>query len=154
MADTYSSISRISIRKAFDTVEVDGFKALPVVTTVALSADVLATTDAIKLFDSCPHAYVWVLTLNFEDLDTSTSPTLVFKIVGRDLSGTPTDLVTGITAGQTGATYTLTEPLTLHNQTLWLEASTAADTAAAGDVAVKALIVRGEYDYTGFEWKG
>ena len=67
------------------------------------------------------------------DLDTAGSPALVFKL----LLGS-TDLVTGITAGQTGGTgvYGCTPTTTTAPTVVSMKVTTAAGTAASGTVYV------------------
>ena len=73
------------------------------------------------------------LQIQFPDLDSHASPTLVGKVVYDD--GTAADLVTGLTEGQAGGAVVVPlVGLTLHDARVYIEWTTAAATAQAGTI--------------------
>jgi hypothetical protein len=109
----------------------------------AFDSTAIATTQIDEQDDITEVGYlpagvtVYGLIINATDLDTAGSPALVYKaILGS------TDVVTGITVGQSASTsaFYLGTPYTTTDYTvLSLKVTTAAGTAASGTIKVRAL---------------
>lgn len=97
--------------------------------TVAYATTQLETNDVMELGYIPANCTIWGIIYSPTDMDTNVSPGLVQKItVGS------TDLVTGLTGGQTGTkSFQGVVPLTVTANTLAkVTSTTAAATAAAG----------------------